>query len=133
MDWKPKLQFSKIYPNLTLPPLNFIKHQCLLHHCCCCCYFPQIRSGLLLLLLLLKSLITVTHGKSKKFLSSLKFIFLFFLSLLYCSASRPSRLALCPFFYELWWLCWLLFMSCGFLILFYGLVCCFMCGQWTVD
>ena len=34
--------------------------------------------GLLLLLLLLKCLIIVTHGKSKKFLSSLKFRFLFF-------------------------------------------------------
>ena len=131
MDWKTKLQFSKIYPNLTLPLLNFIKHQCLLHHCCCCCYFPQIRFGLLLLLLLLRSLITVTHGKSKKFLSSLKFIFLFFLSLLYCSASRPSRLALCPFFlwtvvtvltviYELWLFNFILWIGA-------------LCHVWTVD
>ena len=38
----------------------------------------QIRTvGLLLLLLLLRCLITVTHGKSKKFLSFLKFRFLF--------------------------------------------------------
>ena len=27
---KPKLQFSNFYPNLTLPPLNLIKHQHLL-------------------------------------------------------------------------------------------------------
>ena len=52
MDWKPKLQFSNFYPNLTLPPLNLINTSDL-HHCCCCSSPPQIRSGLLLLLLLL--------------------------------------------------------------------------------
>ena len=133
MDWKPKLQFSNFYPNLTLSPLNFISINAssITAIVALLLFFSsdQIRTIAAVAPPLLRSLITVTHGKSKKFLSSLKFIFLFFffLSLLYCSA---SRLALYPFFYELWWR---LFVSCGFLILFYGLVCCVMCGQWTVD
>ena len=56
-------------------------------------FISDPESRLLLLLLLLRSLITITHGKSNKFLSSLKFIFLFFCL---CYIALPSALAICP-------------------------------------
>ena len=94
-----------------------------LHHCCkvLLLFFSsdQIRTvGLLLLLLLIRCLITITHGKSKKFLSSLKFRFLFF-----CLAG----LALCPLHFLMNCVdCISVFVNCG-LLAFIGLVCLLCC------
>ena len=124
MDWN--LNYNS--QNFTLTSLNLIKHQRLFHqdhHCCC--YFHQIRSGLLLLMLLLRSLITVTHGKSKKFLSSFKFIFLFF-CLCYIALQASKLSALCCVF--LWTV---LTVICELWLFNFILWIGVLCHVWTVD
>ena len=142
MDWKPKLQFSNFYPKLALPPLNLIKHQCLLHHCCCSAAtilllrsYPNCCCWLLLLLLRSSDPWSQSHTVNLRNFSPPSSSYFFFFCLCYialCHCLSRLTLLLCVF-YELWWTCYVLIVVFQYLwvVAFHGLVTGVLCHVWT--